>query len=70
MQRGGGGSESGTVWKDGWEQARGEGGGGGGERGGAPAGRRMVMPAPRAPVVLPLLLLLRVFQAQPCLVST
>lgn len=39
-------------------------------RGGeAPAGRRMVMPAPRAPVVL-LLCRLRVIQARPCLSST
>lgn len=35
----------------------------------APAGRRMVMPAPRASVVL-LLYRLRVIQAQPCLSST
>lgn len=39
-------------------------------RGGeAPTGRRMVMPAPRAPVVL-LLYRLRVIQAQPCFSST
>lgn len=46
--------------KKGSEQTRG---------GEAPAGRRMVMPAPRASVVL-LLYRLRVIQAQPCLSST
>lgn len=60
---------SGVGQEKDWEQARGGTGSGEGGGGGALAGRRMVMPAPRAPVVLPPLLLC-VLQAQPRLLST